>query len=209
MDLKTVDHLLTTTRSVKKRLDLDRPVERSVIEDCLEIATQAPVGGNIPNYHFVVITDPEKKKSVADLYRRFYYENYVPRREKQEVPFPEKDAKFWEVTHYLAEHFHEVPVLVIPCIEGRFESGPVLAQASKYGQILPAAWSFMLALRARGLGSCWTTLHLAYEKETAEVLGIPDDITQAALIPVAYFKGKDFRPAKRIPARDRTHWDSW
>lgn len=130
-------------------------------------------------------------------------------RQKQEVPFPDRDAKFWDVTNYLAEHFHEVPVHVIPCIEGRFETGPVIAQASKYGQILPAAWSFMLALRARGLGSCWTTLHLGYEREAAEILGIPDDITQAALIPVAYFTGKDFRPAKRIPARERTHWNSW
>ena len=209
MDLKTVDHLLTTTRSVKKRLDLTRPVERGIIEECLEIATQAPVGGNIPNYHFMVVTDPEKKQRVADLYRKFYYESYVPRREKQDVPFPDRDARFWDVTNYLAEHFHEVPVHVIPCIEGRFENGPVIAQASKYGQILPAAWSFMLALRARGLGSCWTTLHLAYEKEAAEILGIPDDITQTALIPVAHFKGEDFRPAKRIPAKDRTHWNVW
>jgi len=209
MELATLDHLLTTTRSVKKRLDLSRPVEREIIEDCLEIATQAPVGGNIPNYHFMVVTEPEKKRAVADLYRKFYYGNYVPMRQKQEVPFPDRDAKFWDVTNYLAEHFHEVPVHVIPCIEGRFETGPVIAQASKYGQILPAAWSFMLALRARGLGSCWTTLHLGYEREAAEILGIPDDITQAALIPVAYFTGKDFRPAKRIPARERTHWNSW
>lgn len=209
MDLATVDHLLTTTRSVKKRLDLSRPVERTVIEDCLEIATQAPVGGNIPTYHFMVVTEPEKKRKLADLYRKFYYEKYVPARETQEVPFPDRDAKFWEVTNCLAEHFHEVPVHVIPCVEGRFEDGPVFAQASRYGQILPAAWSFMLALRARGLGSCWTTLHLAYEKEAAQILGIPDDITQAALIPVAYFKGEDFRPARRIPAQDRTHWNSW
>ncbi len=209
MDLSTVDHLLTTTRSVKKRLDLSRQVGREVIEECLEIATQAPVGGNIPNYHFMVLTDPVKKWELAELYRKFYYENYVPRREKQEVPFPEREAKFWDVTNHLAEHLHEAPVHVIPCIEGRFENGPLLAQASKYGQILPAAWSFMLALRARGLGSCWTTLHLGYEKEAAELLGIPDDITQAALIPVAYFTGEDFRPARRIPAKERTHWNGW
>jgi nitroreductase len=209
MDLATVDHPLTTTRSVKKRLDLQRPVERNVIEECLEIATQAPVGGNVPTYHFIVITDPEKKKRIADLYRKFYYESYVPRREKQEVPFPDKETKFWDVTTYLADHFHEVPVQIIPCVQGRRTDPAPMSQASMYGQILPAAWSLMLALRSRGLGACWTTLHLAYEREAAEILGMPEDVTQAALLTVAYYTGKDFRPAKRIPATERTHWNSW
>ena len=110
---------------------------------------------------------------------------------------------------YLADHMHEAPVLVIPCIEGRPDNPAPSAQAGFYGSILPAAWSFMLALRARGLGSAWTTLHPAYEQEVAEILGIPANITQAALLPVAYFKGDDFQPAYRVPARNLTYWNSW
>ena len=110
---------------------------------------------------------------------------------------------------YLSERMHEVPVLVIPCIEGRVEQAGVSAQAGLYGSILPATWSLMLALRARGLGTAWTTLHLVYEREAAAILDIPDDVTQVALIPVAYFRGTDFRPAKRLPGRDRTHWNTW
>jgi nitroreductase len=109
---------------------------------------------------------------------------------------------------YLAEHLHEVPVHIIPCIEGRFEEEPAWVQASQYGSILPVAWSLMLALRARGLGSAWTTLHLMYEAEAAALLGIPAGITQGALLPVAYFTGDDFQPAKRIPGRERTYWDA-
>jgi nitroreductase len=104
---------------------------------------------------------------------------------------------------------HEVPALVIVCIEGRVEKEAQVRQASLYGSILPAAWSFMLALRARGVGSAWTTLHLIHEKDAAKVLGIPDTVTQAVLMPVAYYKGTDFKPAKRLPARDRTHWNTW
>ena len=110
---------------------------------------------------------------------------------------------------YLAENLHRVPVMIIPCIEGRVEEGPLVAQASLYGSILPATWSLMLALRSRGLGSAWTTLHLFYEKEVSELLGIPEEFTQAALLPVAYFTGEDFRPARRIPAREITYLNTW
>ncbi|NCF26701.1 MAG: nitroreductase [Gammaproteobacteria bacterium] len=209
MQLETVDHLLTTTRSVKRRLDLQRPVEREVIEKCLEIATQAPVGGYIPKYHFVVVTDADKKKRIGDLYRKVYYEIYLPHRKTIELSFPERESRFLDVTNHLVEHFHEVPVHIIPCIEGRVDEPSTFKQASVYGQILPAAWSLMLALRARGVGSCWTTLHLMHEGEVAELLEIPDNITQTALLPVAYFTGSDFKPARRIPARERTHWDMW
>jgi nitroreductase len=110
---------------------------------------------------------------------------------------------------YLAEHLHEAPVHVIPCIQGRVEQAGVVAQASVYGSILPAAWSFMLAARSRGLGSAWTTLHLIFEKDAAKLLGIPDEVTQTALLPVAYFTGKDFKPANRVDPRSVTHWDAW
>ena len=110
---------------------------------------------------------------------------------------------------YLAEHMHEVPVLIICCIKGRPENPAPLAQASVYGSILPAAWSLMLALRARGLGSAWTTLHLRYEREIADLLGIPNEMSQAVLLPVAHFTGTDFKQAKRLPATERTHWNTW
>ena len=209
MDLATIDKLLTTTRAVRRRLDLTRDVGKEIIEECLEIAIQAPIGGNIPKYHFVVLTDPYKKICIADFYRGSIYESYLPYRETIEVTFPEIEKRWLKSAVHLAEHLHEVPVLIIPCIDGRDADPSPWTQASKYAQILPTTWSLMLALRARGLGSCWTTFHLRYEKEVAACLGIPKDVTQAALIPVAYFTGEDFRPAKRIPARERTYWNSW
>jgi nitroreductase len=215
MNLNTVDHLLTTTRSVRKRLDLARPVEPEVIEECLEIAIQAPTGSNRQTWHFVVVTDPDKRLKIADLYRKSYY-GYIsapsdtPLLASTDDPIsPEQMSRVRASSIYLAEHMEEVPILIICCIKGRPQSPAPLAQASIYGSILPAAWSLILALRARGLGASWTTLHLGYEKEVAEVLDIPDDITQAVLLPVGYFTGTDFKPAKRLPAKDRTHWNSW
>jgi nitroreductase len=202
MDLTTVDHLLTTTRSVRKRLDLGRAVDPRIIQQCIDIALQAPNGGNMGRYHFVVITDPAKRARIAALYARACAEFLVPARERYA-------PGVFASAIYLAEHLHEVPVHIIPCIEGRVEDRGSFLQATRYGSILPAAWSLMLALRARGLGSAWTTLHLLYEKETAALLGIPADVTQAALLPVAYFTGDDFKPATRVPGRQCTYWDSW
>jgi nitroreductase len=111
---------------------------------------------------------------------------------------------------YLAEHLHEVPVLVIPCLEGRIEDAPLLEQAVGWASIIPAAWSFMLAARGRGLGTSWTSLHLAYEREAAAVLGIPyEQVMQVGLIPVAHTLGEDFKPAQRKPRSERVHWDRW
>lgn len=209
MDLTTTDHLLTTTRSVRKRLDLTRPVDPEVVLRCLEIAVQAPTGANLARYHFVVVTDPEKRATLAELYGRCIHETYLPWRRQQTAPFPDVEERFYESTMHLVEHLHEVPVHVIPCVEGRFEDRPLFFQASRYGCILPAVWSFMLALRARGLASCWTTAHLLYEKEAAALLGIPADMTQAALIPVAHALGTQFTHARRVPAAERTYWDAW
>src|SRR5215213_75566 len=202
MDLASVDHLLTTTRSVRKRLDLTRPVEPEVIERCLELAAQAPTGSNRQSWHFVVITEPDLRLGIADLYRKSYARYVTSRSSGPATPVQSS-------SDYLAEHFHEVPVLVLFCYEGRVEQAGLAAQAGLYGSILPAAWSFMLALRARGLGSAWTTLHLPYEQETAQLLGLPASLTQAALLPVAYFLGDDFQPAKRTPIAERTSWNSW
>jgi len=202
VELASVDHILTTTRSVRKRLDLARPVEPRVIRECVEIALQAPNGGNLGRYHFVVVVDAAKRRRIAELYRKACDEFLAPAR----TVYP---PGVFESATYLAEHLHEVPVHVIACMDGRVEDKGVFRQATRYGSILPAAWSLMLALRARGLGSAWTTLHLMYEQDVAALLGIPADVTQTALLPVAYFTGDDFKPAQRVPGRDCTYWDTW
>src|SRR5437867_5186996 len=213
MDLATVDHLLTTTRVVRRRLDLSRPVGPEVLERCIEIALQAPTGSNAQGWHFVVVTDADKRAALADLYRRGF--DLLADAYASGLPYPEGDLRarqfprMYESAAYLRDHLNEVPVLIIPGIEGRFETAGVAIQASLYGSILPAVWSLMLALRARGIGSAWTTDHLFYESEAAEVLGIPETVTQVALLPVAHFTGTDFRPARRLPAGERTHWDRW
>jgi nitroreductase len=214
MDLAAADLLLTTTRSVRKRLDLRRPVDPAVIERCIEIALQSPTGSNMQGWHFIVVTDAAKRAGLARLYKRafeLYTTGQVPGR--AELPADDPRAaqlpRILDSATYLAEHLHEVPVHVIPCIEGRVEEAGPLAQASVYGSILPAAWSFMLAARARGLGSAWTTLHIMFEKDAADILGVPPTVTQAALLPVAHYTGGEFKPAKRLPARDQTHWNAW
>lgn len=213
MDLATLDHLLTTTRSVRKRLDFSRPVDPVVIERCIAIALQAPTGSNLQGWHFVVVTDPATRKGLGDLYRKAF-DLYANAPEMRPAIAPD-DPRFAQTERivdsasHLAQRLHEAPVMVIPCVEGRVEHAGVLAQASIYGSILPAAWSFMLALRARGLGSAWTTLHLMFEQDAAALLGIPPTVTQTALFPVAAFRGSDFKPAKRLPAAGRTHWNTW
>ncbi|HUI27134.1 MAG TPA: nitroreductase family protein [Candidatus Kryptonia bacterium] len=213
MDLKTTDHLLTTTRSVRKRLDLKRAVDLATVERCLEIALQAPTGSNSQGWHFLIVTDPAKRAGLADLYRRAFegYRELSANSPQLQVGDPrrEQTLRIVDSASYLAERLHEVPVMIVPCIEGRVENAGVLAQASIYGSILPAVWSLMLALRSRGLGSAWTTLHLMYEAEAAEILGVPEHITQAALLPIAYFTGTDFKPAKRLPVREHVHWNRW
>ncbi len=214
----TIDHiatdkLLTTTRSVRKRLDLTREVEPQVIADCIDIAMQAPTGTNAQNWAFVVITDPVKKKIIADAYRSggemMAGSGYPPPLEPGD-PREHVMPKVMESAGYLGEILEQVPVFVIACVRGRVESVPmVIAQASTYGSILPAAWSFMLALRSRGLGTAWTTIHLFQEQAISELLGIPDDWTQTVLFPVAYYTGDDFKPAHRLPSDAMTHWESW
>jgi nitroreductase len=200
MDQASVDHLLTTTRSVRRRLDLGRPVDRQIIQQCIDIAIQAPNGGNLGRYRFVVVTDAAKRARIGELYRKAFTEF---------VPSGTLGPGLVASTSYLAEHLHEIPVHVIPCVQGRMEDRGVFWQATRYGSMLPAAWSLMLALRSRGLGSAWTTLHLLYEKDVAALLGVPDDMTQTALLPVAYFTGDDFRAAKRVPGLECTYWDTW
>ena len=215
MDLTTVDHLLTTTRSVRKRLDFTRPVDASVITQCIELALQAPTGGNAQGWSFLVVTDAAKRKAVAELYKKAFklYSSDPAMRARYDADANDLRAQQMDrvlsSADYLAEHMHEAPALVIACIEGRIEKASVVEQAGVYGSILPAAWSFMLALRSRGLGTAWTTLHIMFEQDVAKILGIPASVTQAALFPVAYFSGDDFKPAKRLPSAEFVHWDSW
>ncbi len=213
MDVAAADHLLTTTRSVRKRLDFSKPVDPAVIATCLDVAMQAPTGSNAQGWHFLVVTDPAKRKGIADLYKKGF-ELYAANPQLRPT-YAEGDLRATQQPRvvdsasYLAEHMHEAPVMVIPCIEGRVENAGPLSQASVYGSILPAAWSFMLALRARGLGTAWTTLHIMFEHDAAKILGIPEHVTQAALFPVAYYTGTDFKPAKRLPASQVVHWNGW
>lgn len=203
------DEVLSTTRAVRRRLDLERPVEREVLEECLLLAQQAPAASYQEIWHFVVVTDAEKRAALGELWRRFG-EHYLgaARPDGSEVP-PNAERLLGSVWH-LMEHIGEVPVHVIPCIEGRTDGKPVAVQAARWGTIVPAVWSFMLAARTRGLGTCWTTFHLGYEEEAAELLGIPyEDVMQVALIPVAYTIGTDFRPARRKPLETMVHWDGW
>jgi nitroreductase len=206
-DLTSIDHLLSTTRSVRKRLDLSRPIEPEMIERCLDLAIQAPSGSDRQRWHFVVVTDPELKRGIADLYRASFERYYAAGRSAAGSDAPISALEDSAV--YLTNHFHEVPAMVLFCYEGRVEQSNAANQASLYGSILPAAWSFMLALRSRGIGAAWTTLHLVHERETAALLGIPDTCTQAVLFPIAYYTGDDFKPAKRTPAAERTYWNGW
>ena len=204
----TPDELLSTTRAVRKRLDLGRAVERGVLEDCLRLAQQAPTGSYRQDWHFVVVTDPELRAGLAELWRRGG-EKYLGRF-GDPAEIPGMMGRVLGGVFHLADHLHEVPVHVIPCIEGRTDGKGAFAQASRWGSILPAVWSFMLAARSRGLGTVWTTFHLAHEEEAAALLGIPyDEVMQAALIPVAYTLGTEFRPAKRAPLETILHWDRW
>jgi nitroreductase len=213
----SIDELLTTTRAVRQRLDLTRPVEPEVIEECLSLAVQAPTPGGMQNWHFVVVSDPSQRSALAALYRKSAHapggqedilEQVVAAAadEKEAANLRRKVAP----ARYLTGHLHEVPIHVVPCIEGRAENLPAVEQAALWGGIWPATWSFMLAARSRGLGTVLTTLHLAFEREAADVLGIPyEHVMQVGLIPVAYTLGTSFKPAARKPLASVLHWDRW
>ncbi len=208
----TSDELLTTTRSVRRRLDLDRPVEPEIIEDCLRIALQAPSGSNAQGWHWIVVTDPTLRAGIAECYRRAALPYLDSRATELAAVDGEHAAAHQRVTdsaRYLTDNLHRVPVLVLGCLAGDVEQIPPAYQAGFWGSLFPAAWSFMLALRARGLGSAWTSLHLRYAADVAELLGIPAGYSQGVLLPVAYTLGTDFRPARRQPLDNVLHRDRW
>ena len=208
-DLAVTDRLLTTTRAVRRRLDLERPVARQVVLDCLRVATQAPSGGNTQPWRWLVVDDPELRAGLADIYRTAYGPYIEMQKAAIAAAGGDDDGPILRSSDYLAEHLHEVPVHVIPCLLTRLPERPTPADtAGFYGSILPAVWSLMLALRSRGLGTVFTTLHLQHEREAAELLGVPDTVTMVALLPVAHVTG-DFRPADRKPVEAVTYWNEW
>jgi nitroreductase len=197
-DLESVDRVLSTTRSVRRRLDFDRVVEPEVIERCIDLATQAPTGIVAENWRFVVVTSPAKKLALARLYR-----------DALRVLSEARDGDVKSTQQALADRLHEIPALILVCGEGTPPSGSLAMQVGYFGSILPAAWSLMLALRARGLGATWTSLLTFHSDEVARILAIPEDVTQTVLLPVGYMKDAVLRPAQRKSAEEVTYWDAW
>jgi nitroreductase len=210
-DLSITDALLSTTRAVRKRLDLEREVPEAVLRECLELSLQAPTGSNRQGWRWIVVTDADKRQALAELYRKGAGDYLAAAQKEAAASGGGQDERVFASALYLAERLQDVPVHAIPCIriDHLPENPPRSAWAGVMGSILPAVWSFQLALRARGLGSVITTLHLSHEQEAAELLGIPDEFMQAALIPVAYTLGTDFKAAKRPPLDDILHWNQW
>lgn len=206
------DELLTTTRTVRRRLDLTRPVPPELIRECLEVALQAPSGSNRQGWHWVVVTDADRRRAIGEVYRRST-EQYLESGGAAGKLFPDDpergpvQRRVGSSVAYLGDRMADVPVLVLPCLQ--VDVLPTGNQAGLWGSLLPAAWSFMLAARARGLGTAWTTLHLAFEDEIAAILGLPAGLRQGVLIPTAYYTGTDFRPASRQPLDEVLHWNGW
>ena len=202
----SVDEVLSTTRAVRKRLDLTRPVEPELLDECLALALQAPTASNTQHWHFVVVTDPDLRAALGRCYRAGWarYSGQQPEDD------PSGDSRLMSSSRYLAQHMAEVPVHVVCCVRGRYEGKPNESVSAALGSVIQAGWSLQLAARSRGLGSVWTTLHLWHEREAAEALGIPyADVTQVALIPIAHTLGTDFKPAPRRPMDEVVHRDRW
>ena len=210
LDLNPTE-LLTTTRSVRRRLNFERPVDRSVVEECLRLAFQAPTGTNHQDWGWIVVDDAAKRAAMADIYRASLSDHAARQRGAESVADQSTSGSqriSGSVAH-LFEHLQDVPMLLIPTIGPLYGDATAFAVASRWGSILPAVWSFMLALRSKGMGSAWTTMHLYREREMADLLGIPDGQTQAGLFPIAYTLGTDFRPADRGASDARIFWNGW
>lgn len=219
-----VDEVLTTTRTVRFRMDFERPVEREVIEECLEIAQQATVGSNQEHWRFVAVTDPETKHRIAELYRDVWVQTVEkPLAEGDPATLARLDpenregdeaqrgqARTLRGVKYLADHLEQVPVLVFACSVAPQPPTPVGKLASGYyGSIFPAVWSFQLALRSRGLGSVLATAASYHAEEIGEILGLPAGCALISMVPVAYTKGLDFKRGARRPLDEILSWERW
>jgi len=210
----TPEELLTTTRSVRKRLDLDRPVPIDLVRRALTMALQAPSGSNRQEWQWLVVTDAEQRTRIGAVYARSCaaYLSSSGAAGRLFTENPERAAvqqRVHDSVAHLADRMGDVPVLVLPCLRTGSARLPAGNQAGLWGSVLPAAWSYMLAARTLGLGTAWTTLHLRYEREVAEILELPDGVHQAALIPTAYYTGETFRTAVRQPLDEVLHVDRW
>jgi nitroreductase len=205
-DTRVTDELLSTTRAVRRRLDFARPVEPAVILECIGLAQQAPTATNAQDWRWLVVTDTDKKAAIAEAYRGGCLAYLERGATEEEDP---QTKRVYESALQLAKTIHDVPLLVIPCIQRELEGLGIVSLASAFGSILPAAWSFVLALRSRGLGTVWTTAHLWNQDVARDVLGIPEGVTQVAMFPVAYTIGTDFKPADRPPPESITSWNEW
>lgn len=219
------EHVLTTTRSVRQRLDFDRHVEFEVIEQCMTIALQAPTGGHAEDWRWLVITDQEKRSKIAEIYfEKFVKHVKEPLESKGSLhteiqgrlggvsagELGERTTRMLDGAAYLAENIGRSKYLVIPCAtRPNPQTGGSGSLSALYGSVYPAIWSFQLALRSRGLGSVITTLHLHAEERVAEILGIPDHATQVALLPIAYTMGTEFKVAARKSIDEVAFLDSW
>lgn len=205
IDVASVDEALGTTRSVRRRLDLTRPVDTEIVVDCIDIAEQAPTGGNRSSRRWLLIRDPEVKTGLAERYRATAGQWMVDTRDRLAGTGHPDEAMMTSAAH-LVEHLAEVPVIVVPCILGVHDGS---GRPGLFDSVLQSAWSFCVALRARGLGTAWTTAILGDREGLGELLGIPDDVTPVAMLPVAWTIGTDFRRAPRPPAREITYFDHW
>lgn len=211
----SADDVLNTTRAVRKRLDFSRPVDDDLIRECVATAMQAPSGSNNMTMRFVVVKDPDKRRAIGDLYRESFdiYRQmpfYAGALKKESAEEQAQQDRVVDSAGYLAEHMGDAPALVIGVTSGRAENVPAMAAASMMGNILPGMWSFMLAARARGLGTAWTTVGLFKEREIAEVVDLPfDEFQQACLTPLAHTIGTDFKRAQRPDPDTIIHWDTW
>ena len=204
-DIRESDRLLTTTRAVRQRLDLDRPVSDQILSDCIALAEQAPSGGNITSRRWIVIKDSQTKSKLAELYRAAGGSAVIERAKRQEAAGL-AGSRVSKSASYLAQNMERVPALVLLTIMGRHDGS---GRPGLFDSVIQAGWSFCLALRARGLGSAWTTMHLGKSDDIAQLLGIPDEITQIVLLPVAWTKGDEFQLASRRPVSEITWVDNW
>jgi nitroreductase len=202
----SAEEVLTTTRAVRRRLDLERAVPTSVVLDCLRIALQAPSGGNVQQWRWIIVTDAAKRHAIAELYRDAALANFEHARDTTDDA---ATRRTYADAVDLANKLEQVPVIVIPCALGRVDGASNALASGFYGSIIPAVWSFQLALRAHGLGSVYTTAGLGREDRLTALLGIPDDVSPVAILPVAYTLGTDFRLAPRQPVEGVTYLDSW
>jgi nitroreductase len=208
------DELLSTTRAVRRRLDLTRPVEDGVLGECFALAQQAPSASNRQQFHFIVVRDRDRRARLADLFRRGLdaYKEWEDGLYRLRSGIPEEDRRRDRIIaslEHLGRHMHEVPVHVVPCVEGVLEGQGLARIAALSGSVMPATWSFMLAARSRGLGTCWSTLHLQFPEEADAILEVPEGVTQVALVATAYSLGTTFKAASRRPLDEIIHWENW